>query len=280
MIEVLRSGIHATIQDKGRFGYAKYGVPCSGAMDSYSADLANLLLQNSKHAVLIENTFGGLQLMFHTPTYICITGGHFSPKLNTFPLEMNHVYEVNAGDVLSFGKRLYGTRSYIGVQGGIQSEKVLGSCSFFNGITSHSTLHKGMVLPIAPVQARASNALSKIKVLEYHYETSDLPCTPGPEYSLLNATQKQQLQESFTLSDAYNRVGIRLHETVPNQLAEMLTSGVLPGTVQLTPSGKLIVLMRDAQVTGGYPRVLQLSEHAIAMLSQKVSGQSIRFVGY
>jgi allophanate hydrolase subunit 2 len=69
-----------------------------------------------------------------------------------------------------------------------------------------------------------------------------------------------------------------LNETIPNTLPSILTSAVLPGTVQLTPSGKLIILMRDCQVTGGYPRVLQVSEESINRLSQKITGDKIQFV--
>ena len=82
----------------------------------------------------------------------------------------------------------------------------------------------------------------------------------------------------FTISSDNSRMGYRLNETIPNNFESMLTSGVLPGTVQLTPSGKLIVLMRDCQVTGGYPRVLQLSENAINILAQKTTGDQLRFV--
>ena len=73
-------------------------------------------------------------------------------------------------------------------------------------------------------------------------------------------------------------MGYRLEEKVDNNLEPIITSAVLPGTVQLTPSGKLIVLMRDAQVTGGYPRVLQLCEFAMIVLSQKTTGEHVQFV--
>ena len=71
-------------------------------------------------------------------------------------------------------------------------------------------------------------------------------------------------------------MGYRLEELVVNELSPILTSGVMPGTIQLTPSGKMIVLMRDCQVTGGYPRVLQLTDSAIDKLAQKSTGDSFR----
>ena len=81
----------------------------------------------------------------------------------------------------------------------------------------------------------------------------------------------------FIISEDNNRVGYRLKESLENNLKPILTSSVLPGTVQLTPSGKLIVLMRDCQVTGGYPRILQLSNESIDKLAQKITGDMIRF---
>ena len=82
----------------------------------------------------------------------------------------------------------------------------------------------------------------------------------------------------FSISDDNNRVGYRLKESLKNNLSSILTSAVLPGTVQLTPSGKCIILLQDCQVTGGYPRILQLSEIAIARVSQKITGDKIQFI--
>ena len=106
---------------------------------------------------------------------------------------------------------------------------------------------------------------------------STLQCYPGPDFEELNKQQKKRLFEPFTISEDNNRVGYRLHETIENNLKPILTSAVLPGTVQLTPSGTLIVLMRDAQVTGGYPRVLQLTSFSVDILSQMITGNSIKF---
>ena len=109
------------------------------------------------------------------------------------------------------------------------------------------------------------------------FSVSTLQCYPGPDFEGLNKQQKKRLFEPFTISEDNNRVGYRLHETIENNLKPILTSAVLPGTVQLTPSGTLIVLMRDAQVTGGYPRVLQLTSFSVDILSQMITGNSIKF---
>jgi len=111
-----------------------------------------------------------------------------------------------------------------------------------------------------------------------HFTSNTFFCSKGPEFDLLSKAQQQKLlSDEFTISNDNNRMGYRLKEPVENDLKSILTSGVLPGTVQLTPSGKLLVLMRDCQVTGGYPRVLQLTGQSINQLAQKTTSDRIKF---
>ena len=277
MIEVLHPGLYSSVQDTGRMGYAKMGVSISGSMDCYSAQIANVLLNNKRSEAVIEIAFGMAKFEFKTTTFICITGADFSPKLNGESLKMMTVYKVNKASVLTFGKRKYGVRTYVAVQGGIQTETILNSRSFSKGITASTQLQKGEELPILAVQPYENKAFSKIKIFEVLFNWSELKCHPGPEFDRLNGEQKKRLAQPFIISEDNNRVGYRLKELIVNDLKPILTSGVLPGTVQLTPSGELIVLMRDTQVTGGYPRVLQLSKLAISILAQKMTGDKLYF---
>jgi biotin-dependent carboxylase-like uncharacterized protein len=277
MIKVLHPGIYSSVQDQGRKGFAKLGIPVSGAMDSYSSEMANILLNNRKSDAVIEITFGMAKFEFTKGTFICVSGADFSPTINGKGIEMMTVYEVEKGALVSFGNRKYGVRTYIAVQGGIQSDVYVKSRSFGKGITPNFRLQKGDALQILAKKPYENSGFSKIKVLEELFSLSELECYPGPEYDQLNDAQKQRLSETFTISEDNNRVGYRLNEIIENDLKPILTSGVLPGTVQLTPSGQLIVLMKDAQVTGGYPRILQLSSFAIDILSQKMTGEKIQF---
>ena len=277
MIAILHPGIYCSIQDQGRFGHTKIGVPQAGYADAYAAKMANALLKNHEKDALIEITFGQGKFKFTSDTYICLTGADFSPKLNGKLIKMQSVYTIKKDSVLSFGKRVYGARVYLSVQGGIQTEKVYGSRSYFEGITQQK-LVKGAILPILPIQKDSSNNFSRVRVSEKHFTTMYLPCFKGPEFSELNEEQQRKLFTPFSISDDNNRVGYRIKESLENNLCSILTSAVLPGTVQLTPSGKCIILMQDCQVSGGYPRILQLSEIAIARVSQKITGDKIQFV--
>jgi len=277
VIAILHPGIYCSVQDQGRFGHTKIGVPQAGCADTYAAKMANALLKNHEKDALIEITFGQGEFKFTSDTYICLTGGDFSPKLNGKLIKMQSVYFIKKDSVLSFGKRVYGARVYLSVQGGIQTETVYGSRSFFDGITQQK-LGKGTMLPILPVEERTETSLSKVRVTDKHFTTIYLPCLKGPEFFKLNQEQQRKLFTPFSISDDNNRVGYRLKESLKNNLSSILTSAVLPGTVQLTPSGKCIILLQDCQVTGGYPRILQLTEIAIARVSQKITGDKIQFI--
>jgi biotin-dependent carboxylase-like uncharacterized protein len=276
VIKVLHPGIYNTVQDQGRFGYAKMGIPTAGFLDAYTADFGNFLLDNKESDAAVEITFGQGKFQFTRPTVFCLTGGDFSPKLNSDLIEMNRVYRAKPGAVLSFGKRNFGARTYLAVQGGIQSEVILKSRSFSKGITP-VRLEKGDELKTVEQQELWETGNARVREHIDHFSSGDLTCYPGPEFDRLNDKQKQRLSEPFTLSSDNNRVGYRLNQPLENDLQAILTSSVLPGTIQLTPSGKLIVLMKDCQVSGGYPRVLQLSEYAISRLSQKMADENVRF---
>lgn len=278
MLKVLKAGFYTTVQDKGRIGFASKGVPISGAMDAYAADLANAILNNSLKDAVLEITMGFCKFQFLESTVICITGGNFSPKLNTNNIELNKRIFVEKGAVLSFGKVNYGVRCYLGVKDGFLSEIQLNSRSYYPNLTKNFIVKKNDILPYKPFYNDESALKSSIKINKAYIESDSIKCDKGPEFYLLNAHQQKKItMQRFTISGDNSRMGYRLNEVVENNLPQILTSAVLPGTVQLTPSGKLIVLMKDCQVTGGYPRVLQLTENAINKLAQKTTQHSFRF---
>ncbi|MBJ6369866.1 5-oxoprolinase subunit C family protein [Snuella sedimenti] len=278
MIKVLRSGFYSSIQDLGRQGVMHYGVPQSGAMDRYAARLANMLLGNEETAAVMEITMTGPVLEFETDTYICLSGAEMSPKLNDSIIAVNKPIKVLAGDVLSFGKLQTGFRSYLAVLGGLLTETVLHSRSMYQGITKQVTLFKNDVLPIASSKPLNTMHHANIRPNSTYLTENRLAVFKGPEFGMLSREQQEHLLSfQFSISKTHNRMGYHLKERLEHNLGSIITSPVLPGTVQLTPSGTLIVLMRDCQTTGGYPRILQLSEMAMHTLAQKFTGQTVRF---
>jgi biotin-dependent carboxylase-like uncharacterized protein len=278
MIRVISAGIYTTVQDLGRQGYGHLGVPISGVMDNYSAKLANHLLGNNENKSVLEITLGNTTLLFENNLFIVISGADLQPLINDSKVSINRVLEVNAGDVLKLGKPMFGVRTYVAVKGGFQIKEVLGSKSWFKNVTEQFLVKKGDILPVLPQKSLKMLKNASVRVNKEHFITKFIEVYKGPEYDLLTEKQRNELKNTvFTISKDNNRMGYRLVETVENELGSMLTSSVLPGTVQLTPSGTLIVLMRDCQVTGGYPRVLQLAENAIDRLSQKSTNDTFQF---
>lgn len=278
MVEILKAGLFDTVQDLGRIGYQQYGVPISGAMDHYSAKLANAILGNQEDAALLEFTLIAPKIKFHSDTVICITGMESQPEINEKPIENNGYVDVRKNDVLSFGSRKLGCRGYLAVLGGFQSELVMGSRSFYKVITENDRLKTGAVLKLSQMTVSQKSSNSIIKTPNEHFESIELEVFKGIDFEVLNADhQKRLFTTKLTVSKDSNRMAYQLDERFENSLEPIITAPVLPGTVQLTPSGQLMVLMRDCQTTGGYPRILQLSEMDINRLSQKAPGQSIRF---
>ena len=117
---------------------------------------------------------------------------------------------------------------------------------------------------------------AKVRFYSSYFESPILKVTKGPEFSKLSLEQQELLcSQNFEVSKHNNRMAYQLLPLFHNSLDSIFTAPVLPGTIQLTPSGQLIVLMKDCQTTGGYPRVLQLTEESINILSQKFTGASV-----
>jgi allophanate hydrolase subunit 2 len=186
---------------------------------------------------------------------------------------------VKTSDVLSFGKLKYGSRAYIGIKGGFLTENKLQSYSFFKGITDSEVVEKGNRLKIANYNVEHDIRSAKLKVRRSHFNTDKIEVTKGPEFNRLTKKQRDFLfSEKFEIDILNNRMGYQLKNIFPPiKNDEIITSITIPGTVQLTPSGKMIIMMRDCPTTGGYPRILQLTDMAINQLAQKKTNDYFKF---
>ncbi|WP_373057556.1 biotin-dependent carboxyltransferase family protein [Zunongwangia sp. H14] len=277
-IEVLQPGLYSSIQDLGRAGFQKYGIPQGGAMDIYAAKTANLVLRNKAKDAVLEITQMGPKLKFTQAAKIAISGADLSPVVGGKTVAQNTVVKINSGETLSFGRRKSGCRAYLAVQGGFKTEKIFESRSWYNGISSFSKLEKGMRLKFEVNDTEKAETFAGVKPFSGYITANHIEVYPGPEYDALTDAQKLLLEKTeYGISKDNNRMAIQLLEPLVNELDAIITGPVLPGTVQLTPSGKMIVLMKDAQTTGGYPRILQLSENGMNTIAQKVMGERFSF---
>ena len=273
MIKVIQTGLFTTIQDGGRYGYRNIGIPTSGFMDQENAWAANKIVDNDREECLFEITLTGPTLIFNGNYVISITGGDFNPLINELPVKMYQPINVKLGDTLKINNTKNGARCYLAISGGIDVKSIFGSKSFYSNISESYYLRKGDEIKIS------NNSKSKIlkkNKLKFKLNKS-MNVFKGPEFDLLSIKVKKMLfKNEFTIR-TNSRMAYNLEEKVQIGVKSIISSPVMPGTVQLTPSGKMIILHRDCQTTGGYPRILQLNKSSLNHLSQIKSNEKIKF---
>lgn len=274
---LLRCPPGSSLQDEGRILGTQFGIPSSGAMDKFSYRWANHLLQNPNNALALEMAQPGLKIQFDQACKVSLAGARAVIKLNQETLTNPAIISIAADDVLEVGGFQSGSRLYLCIQGGFKVNQFLGSGSDFESVTFPSKRSTNDCLSYFSFPQSIPLG-AKPKWETTWFESSEIKAYPGADWGCLSPQQQEQIETStFHLSKFSNRMGIQLEELIPNQLEDLPTNPVFPGTVQLTPGGRIIVLMRDAGVTGGYPRILFLSEEGQSQLAQKKVGEPIRF---
>ena len=273
MIKFISKGLYTTIQDDGRFGYRNIGVPSSGYMDRESAQTANLIIDNPVNNPVIEATLIGPTIKFEKSTFICITGSDFNPMLNESRISLYTPVKVNKGDILKINNSSFGSRCYISIKGGIKVDKVLGSKSYYPQISDSSIIEKG-----DEFKFETNNSEPNYKLINQKFELNkNLKVFKGPEFNSLNKGSINKIIDQEFSIGINNRMAYNLKEKIQAGTTSIISSPVIPGTVQLTPSGQMIILHRDCQTTGGYARILQLDEKSLNNLAQLRIGDKIKF---
>lgn len=275
---VLRTAPGCSVQDLGRRGQANFGIPISGALDMKSFTWVNHILQNDVYNAVLEISQPGFQLQFDLPTCIALAGAKSSVRLNGEEFDGSNLISIKSNDILEIGAFQIGARVYIGIKYGFKSSKVLDSRSYYPGLTEDSYLSKGDKIKYFTDPQAAPVLNAKPKWTTDWFENEEILAYPGPDFHLLTENLKEKLlSQTFRISQQSNRMGIQLLELLENNLPELPTNPVFPGTVQLTSGGKLVILLKDAQVTGGYPRILQLTDESQWVMAQKRPGNKIMF---
>ncbi|MEL6675481.1 MAG: biotin-dependent carboxyltransferase family protein [Bacteroidota bacterium] len=278
-----KPGILSLVQDGGRAAYLGQGIPAGGPMDVRSAQLANALVGNPPHHPVLEITLIGPRLLVKGEAQMALTGADLSPTLNGIPLLAYQNHLLQTGDVLAFGRPLIGCRAYLAIRGHWSIPSVFESQAAFPPALSHllpeSRLEKGQVWSVTAADFIAGKALSAS--LQPKFPSNwVIRMFPGPEFDQFCALEVGQFfSQVFTVKPASNRMGIRLDPPLSAFASqpEMISSGVIAGTLQLAHGGEVMVLMRDAQTTGGYPRFGQVFSEDVSLLGQAKAGDQIRF---
>ncbi|GAA0329174.1 5-oxoprolinase subunit PxpC [Bacillus carboniphilus] len=284
-IRILKEGFYTTIQDLGRFSYKDIGIPSAGAMDLVSATLANWVALNHETAPVLECTLMGPTLHFDEDALVVVGGKGFIPKVNQTTYQLFQPIWVHAGEQLQLISTEAACRCYIAIHGGIILNKVLGSFSTYTrgkiGGLNGMPIQKGDMLPTLPTHLPPKKRwyLSP-ELYTSLYNQRTIRFLKGNQADWFSEDMFQQFQKnSYKISSQSDRMGYRL-EGLPLEILnkkELTTEGTVPGTVQIPPNGQPIILMRDSQVTGGYPKIGTVISWDVSVLGQKRPGDSIHF---
>ncbi|VVD67147.1 allophanate hydrolase [Pandoraea iniqua] len=298
MIDILRAGLLTTVQDLGRTGQREFGVASGGAIDPLACIVANRLTGNELNAATLEITMGTCALRFSSATVVALTGADCHADLDGVPVWSWWRFPVARGQTLTLRPSRFGMRTYLAVAGGIDVPVALGSCS--TDLAAGFGGHEGRALRdgdrlgigkggeggkghasadtrnVAPLGVRPPLWLSdplahRVRVL------------PGPEYDdFTAATHKTFWENPWQVTPNSNRMGYRLAgpealSRKKNRANDLPSHGVLPGVIQVPPSGQPIILLADAQTTGGYPKIGTVISADLWRLGQARLGSTLYF---
>jgi antagonist of KipI len=278
VIEVISGGRWTTIQDRGRPGLERFGIPCGGAADWFASAVANRLVGNPEDAALLECTAAGPSLRFAAACLVAVTGGECAGTPGWRSLKMP------GGSVLDVGAIAPGLRSYLAVRGGIDVPVVLGSRSF----CQRGAFGGGVGRPLAEGDRLASGDARHGEPLPGEWPAShrlplrgpwEVRVIAGPHQDAFDPAAMHRLTATACrVTSQLDRMGVRL--ATPGlrlQAAEILTTSVTAGAIQVTPAGELIALLVDHQTTGGYPVIATVINADLPLLAQARPGETVRF---
>ncbi|WP_209125056.1 biotin-dependent carboxyltransferase family protein [Alkalihalobacillus sp. BA299] len=286
-MKVIKPGLLTTIQDLGRPEHRVFGVSASGAMDSFSFRIANILAGNEENAAALEATLVGPHLVFQQDGVMAITGGNLSPSLNNKPISMWKAISIKKGDELTFGRCLDGCRSYIAFSGGIDVPEVMGS---------RSTYIRGNYGGLEGRALKSGDSLMVGKSIFHYKDLNGRRLRPidtpnfetirpvriilGPHHQEFTEDSLNKfLNEEYTLSNESDRMGYRLsgpqleHINGPDIISDFISMG----TVQVPGNGYPIIHMADCGTSGGYTKIGVVITADLSFLGQRKPGDKIVF---
>lgn len=297
-ISIIKPGMLTSIQDMGRRMHLADAVPVGGAMDKLAARIANIALGNDDNAAVIEFTYAEAAFKAETSLLVAYSGDGAVLKIDDQTLPADRPIFIPAGFVITLAPNPIGSRTYLAVAGGWDVPEVLDSRSTylaasFGGFKGR-VLKQGDILKCCCQPSELTRAIiNKLEGTQIKYpgwsiarpllsadKKDDIRIVPGNEFSWFDSDSILNfLSVPYTLSLRSNRMGYQLHGALINLKIkkELLSTAVTPGTIQVTGSGEMILLMADCQTTGGYPRIAQVAGVDMPVCAQLKPADSITF---
>ncbi len=300
-IIVQNPGALTSVQDAGRFGFMKAGIGPGGVMDTESYRAANELVGNESGEAVLEMTLMGPTLTFTEDTVFALTGAEMDAKLSGTVIGRGVAVTAKAGQELSLSLVRHGVRAYLAIRGGIDVPLVLGSRSTnfkckMGGFEGRA-LKAGDVLPVGDdtkcsqdqtiLKDQSTSRDQKIlKIKSSQYRVRDyaqditVRVVPGPQEELFSEQGRKTFYETaYRVTADSDRMGMRLDGSPIEATAgvDIVSDGIVFGSVQVPRSGLPIILMADHQTTGGYAKIGTVCSFDLPKLAQLQTGAVIHF---
>lgn len=297
-LEILTPGLATTVQDRGRFGVYRFGIPQGGSMDQYAATLGNRLVGNTPEEAVLECTYLGPKIRIRTDTVLAVTGAPVDVLVNGEPVEHSARLSVGAGDELSFGMIRGGTKYFIAVAGGIDVPVVLGSRSTYPigkmGGFEGRALQAGDVLPVGsplPEPFPRMDVVPEELLPRYDREVAVRIMFGLYDHKLSEEGRRNLLEAEWTLTPVADRMGLRFDGPgapwregdqpfgAGQDPSNIVDAGYAVGSIQIPGGTQPIILHRDAVSGGGYAMAATVISADMDLVARLAPGAKVRFVG-
>lgn len=284
-MRVITPGMLTTIQDGGRIGYAALGFSQSGVMDMRSYHIANALAGNYTDEAVLEMTFTGGSYKFLESNYIAVTGADMRPRLEGSAVPMYETLFVRRGQTLSFSAAKNGMRTYLAVYGGIDVPVVMDSRSTnlkcgLGGLEGRA-LRAGDIIPFrGGCDEFHKHRMFKTEAESFAAKKVFVRTVLGPQDDYFTEKGIQTfLHAPFTVTQDSDRMGCKLSgdKIEYRDTVDIVSDGIVFGSVQVPRSGNPIVMLADRQTTGGYAKIATVISADLPLLAQAAPGTEIYF---
>ncbi|MGG3468138.1 biotin-dependent carboxyltransferase family protein [Neobacillus pocheonensis] len=283
IFKVLKPGLQTTVQDLGRYGYQQFGISPSGAMDTYSMQVSNILVGNLASEAVLEASIIGPVLEALSDITLAICGGDFTPKVDEREAPIWKSFLIKKGQILSAGSGKYGARAYIAISGGIDVPDVLGSKSTFMhgrfGGYDGRALQRGDILWGQPLIKKPFKSLIPELIPRYKKQIK-VRFIPGPHQDrFTKESLKKFCTAEYVITPQSNRMGYQLKGPQLKHIngPDIISDPIPLGGIQVPASGQPIILMAERQTTGGYTRIGTVISVDIPLLAQAVPDTVVQF---
>lgn len=275
MIRISEAAVRSTVQDRGRFGHLRSGVPPSGAADRFALAAANALVGNADDAAGIEIIGTTFRFSCDDARVVAVAGRDVSLATRSRLPSWSSIF-VRAGQTVTV---LSGERTrfaYLAVSGGVATTQVLGSRATYLPAGLGAPLRAGDALPLGDADAGAEDAARRVEPTAYDGQVRAMA---GPHSDRFDADATRRFfAATFVVEPASDRQGTRLGGVpIAPRASELLSCGVVAGAVQVPRGGAPIVLLADHQTTGGYPVIATVIAADLGKVAQSLPGESLRF---